>query len=146
MNFKQHKRIIGFVVITLMGAGPLSALTETSKKKKPDSAAAVMRLPKTDSHVRTVKSSRFSKSRRRAHKSLKGTKKSSRKMLVKNKKAGSKVAAKKSVSKKRITGKRASSRVGKAKSVISIKPAKVAARTEDGSKTLPRTNKQSKTH
>jgi hypothetical protein len=132
MSFNtKHKRIIGFVVITLMGAGPLSALTDTGKKKKPDAVAAVIKLPKAGSNLRAenrVQKQRKQTYRRRAYK---GVKKSSQ-ALSKTKKGGKKLAVTKSKNpaKKKIAGKRVHRGVTTKSVDARKKHAQVASRTK----------------
>ncbi|MFA6264061.1 MAG: hypothetical protein WCW33_06365 [Candidatus Babeliales bacterium] len=137
MSFNtKHKRIIGFVVITLMGAGPLSALTETGKRKKPDTVAAVIKLPKAGSNLRAE--NRVSKQRKQTYKqrAYKGVNKSSR-TLSKAKKGGKKVAVTKSKNpaKKKVAGKRVRRSVATKSVDARKKHAQVASRTKR-SKTL----------
>jgi hypothetical protein len=146
MSFNSHKRVIGFVVIALMGGSPLLALAQTSKKKA-DPVAAVVKIPQSGPQLRAKKSGRTSKMQRRAHKNLKN-KKSSKKMFVLNKKSGKKatLAKSKQTSKKKIAAKRMHKKIGVKKELTSGTTAKVAVRTQRETKALPRSVKPSKTH
>ncbi|MFA5306626.1 MAG: hypothetical protein WC365_04195 [Candidatus Babeliales bacterium] len=132
MSFNSSKRIIGFVIISLMGGSPLLALTKTSKKKQADTAA-IVKAPRlsTKNRARNAGMHKQSKQHARAYSKNVKRKKSSKNTFLTHKKAHKKVASTKSkqlANKKKLSSKRMHHKAQVRKAHPTRKNARVAAR------------------
>jgi len=130
MNFNSSKRVMGFVIIALMGGSPLLALT--SKKKQADTAA-VVKAPRLSAKNRTRSAGmhKQNKQHSRAYSKNVKRKKSSKNAFLTHKKSHKKVASTKSMqltNKKKLSSKRMRNKTQVRKAQAMRKNTRVAAR------------------
>ncbi len=147
MSFNSSKRVIGFVIIALMGGGPLLALTS---KKKPADTAAVVKAPRLSakSRARNAGMHKQSKQRSRAYRKNVKRKKSSKNTFLTHKKSHKKVASSKSkqlANKKKLSSKRMHNKAQVRKVQTTRKSTRVATRAHH-KQALPLTEQPQETH